>query len=111
MKVVKGDKEATFAPLDAQSEGGIGGVSDDVFGPLGALLVGFTAEDYSRFQTLMRDMEAEMVPIYCAGQEVLAGSLKDALEGGTPGYCEPPVGVRRAVFLSGMYTAEVRLLT
>lgn len=34
MKVVKGKGEATFAPLDPESEGGVGGVSEEVFGPL-----------------------------------------------------------------------------
>ena len=34
VKVVKGDKEATFAPLDRDSEGGLGQTSEDVFGPL-----------------------------------------------------------------------------
>lgn len=34
----KDDGEATFAPLDASSSGGLGGTSSDVFGPLVRLM-------------------------------------------------------------------------
>jgi hypothetical protein len=33
-KLVKGQGEATFAPLDPESAGGVGGVSEEVFGQL-----------------------------------------------------------------------------
>lgn len=33
-KLSKGDDSATFAELDTESEGGLGGTSDEVFGPL-----------------------------------------------------------------------------
>jgi hypothetical protein len=79
-----------------------------VFGPLAVLLVGFDADAYSKFQNLMRSMEADMVPIYCAGSDTMAQTLEAALEQSKPGFQEPPAGARMAVFRSGMYTSEVR---
>lgn len=106
-KLDKGDQDATFAPLDVSSEGGIGGTSDDVFGPLAVLLVGFQETDFAAFQQLMNDMEADMVPLYCADGVAMRRSLQSALEEGKPGFQPAPLGTRRAVILSGMYTAEV----
>lgn len=33
IKIAKGEDAATFAPLDPESTGGIGGTSTEVFGP------------------------------------------------------------------------------
>jgi hypothetical protein len=71
------------------------------------LLVGFDEGHFEQFQAMMQGMGASMVPIMCAGACTLQGSLQEALEGGSPGFVTPPSGARRAVFLSGMYTAEV----
>lgn len=73
-----------------------------------ALLVGFDEEQFEEFQTMLQGMGADMVPIMCADARSLQGSLQEALNEGTRGFVAPPAGARRAVFLSGMYTAEVR---
>jgi hypothetical protein len=69
------------------------------------LLVGYTAEQHRDFQAMMNDMEADMVHVNCADTNVLEGQLQHAFE--SPGFREPPLGTRRAVIMSGMYTSEV----
>lgn len=75
------------------------------------LLVGFEAEDFDSFQSLMLDMDADMVSLHCCDAPMLAGTLREALESSAPGWrpapLGTPLGTRRAVILSGMYTAEV----
>ena len=74
------------------------------------LLVGFSDEDYSHFQNVMQDMEADMVPVFCADEDTLQQTLQTALARATPGFKPAPAGAKRGVFLSGMYTAEVSVL-
>lgn len=71
------------------------------------LLVGFQAEDFDSFQGLMLDMDADMVSLHCCDAAMLAGTLREALTASSPGWRPAPLGTRRAVILSGMYTAEV----
>ena len=71
------------------------------------LLVGFDAATFAEFQAVMQSMDADMVPLFCASPATMKGSLQQALEGQEPGFCEPPEGARRALIVSGMYTAEV----
>mmetsp|Transcript_20411 Transcript_20411/g.61472 ORF Transcript_20411/g.61472 Transcript_20411/m.61472 type:complete len:239 (+) Transcript_20411:214-930(+) len=95
-------------PLDADSAGGLGGTSDELFGPLAALLIGFTQEQFEIFRTMMIDMEADIVKMIPCRPAMLNGTLKEALEApqGQP-FEQMPKGTRRAVLLSGMSTGEV----
>ena len=52
-----------MVPLDETSEGGLGGTSDEPFGPLAALLVGFTQTQFEKFREIMIDMEADIVKV------------------------------------------------
>jgi hypothetical protein len=73
------------------------------------LLVGFSREEFSKFSSIMQEMEADMVALHCADSKCMENTLKQALEEGTPGFKDPPEGGQHAVFLSGMYTPEVCL--
>lgn len=53
----------------------------------------------------MDDMDAHMFKIYAAGEAEFKSKLCDAFE--TPGFKPAPLGTRRAVIMSGMYTSEV----
>jgi len=90
-----------------ESEGGLGGTSEGMFGPLACALVGYYPVEMDRFRAVMNDMEADMVKVICCGTEQLQGSLQQALEGPTPDVKEPKLGTRRAIFLSGMSGEEV----
>lgn len=70
------------------------------------LLIGFSEDQFSTFKQMMDDMDATMFQIYSAGESQLRSKLCDAFE--TPGFKPAPLGARRAVILSGMYTSEVR---
>ncbi|KAK9813018.1 hypothetical protein WJX72_007622 [[Myrmecia] bisecta] len=101
------DEGPTFAQIDPDSEGGVGGTSEEVFGPAAVALIGFQQDEVDTFRQAMTDMEADFVKIVSCGRRQLEGSLQEALEGPAPLYEQPPLGVRRAVILSGMYSAEV----
>lgn len=45
------------------SEGGLGGTSADVFGPLAVALIGYHPEEFETFRSFMIDMEADMVKV------------------------------------------------
>ncbi|WIA09652.1 hypothetical protein OEZ85_009039 [Tetradesmus obliquus] len=93
--------------IDTDSKGGLGGTTDNVFGPLAVLVVGFLPEEYQAFRAMMVDIEADMVKVVPCSKALLAGSLQQAMESEYPQYEQPPLGQRRALFLSGMYGSEV----
>jgi hypothetical protein len=49
--------------LDVEAEGGLGGTSEETFGELAALLVGFTAEQFETFRRIMISMDADIVKV------------------------------------------------
>ncbi|GBF88938.1 hypothetical protein Rsub_01437 [Raphidocelis subcapitata] len=91
-------------PLD---QDGTPAGTEEPFGPTAVLLAGFLRPEYDTFKALLADMGADMVALVPAGRAAMAGTLQAALEGGTVEYEQPPLGQRRAVILSGMYTSEV----
>lgn len=60
------EHEATgpnMVPLDVESKGGLGGTSEEPFGELAALLVGFTAPQFESFRRIMISMDADIVKV------------------------------------------------
>ncbi len=45
------------------SEGGLGGTSENLFGPLAVALIGFQPQEVDTFRYFMNDMEADMVKV------------------------------------------------
>lgn len=96
----------TMVRLDSDSREGIG--QREVFGPLAILLVGFMKEEYVQVLDLMAEMEAEEVKVIPCSKTMLKGTLSEALHSQLAvEYEAPPLGTRRAIFLSGMYGSEV----
>ena len=92
--------------IDGDTREGIG--QPDVYGPLAVLLVGFMEEDYLSFLELMAEMEADEVSVIPASKQMLEMTLGQALQQSNKiDYETPPLGTRRAMFLSGMYGSEV----
>eukprot|EP01025_Chloroclados_australasicus_P068160 TRINITY_DN9457_c0_g1_i1.p2 TRINITY_DN9457_c0_g1~~TRINITY_DN9457_c0_g1_i1.p2 ORF type:complete len:231 (+),score=21.07 TRINITY_DN9457_c0_g1_i1:56-694(+) len=96
-----------FVQIDVDSEGGLGGTSEQVFGPLALVLVGYTAREFDRFRQMMIEMEADMVKIICCSNEEMGMTLVQVLEGPAGAFRDPPIGQRRAAIFSGMYGSEV----
>ncbi|KAF6256263.1 hypothetical protein COO60DRAFT_131296 [Scenedesmus sp. NREL 46B-D3] len=96
--------------IDTDSTGGLGGTTENVFGPLAVLVVGFLPEEYEAFRAMMVDIEADMVKVVPCTKALLGGTLQQAMEAEYPQYEQPPLGQRRALFLSGMYGSEVVVL-
>jgi hypothetical protein len=99
------DEGNTMVRLDADSREGIG--QRDVFGPFAILLVGFMKDEYLKVLELMVAMEAVDVSVIPCSRSLIKGTLADALNSNGVEYEAPPLGTRRAVFLSGMYGSEV----
>jgi hypothetical protein len=55
------EEGAEMVPIDVGSRGGVGGVSDEAFGPLAVLVVGFLAHELDAFRAMMLGMDADMV--------------------------------------------------
>ena len=64
---------AELVRIDMDSEGGLGGTSKELFGPLAIALVGFQPLEVDRFRTFMNDMEADMVKVSLGGMPEVAG--------------------------------------
>lgn len=96
-----------FAPLDSSSDGGLGGSSEEVFGPLAMLAVGYLPEEFQRLQDLLIELEAEMIKLLPCTNAHLEGTLGDALSADPTPAEQLPLGTQRVIFLSGMYAAEV----
>lgn len=94
-------------PLDVDSANGLGGTSEDIFGELAVLLVGFAKSEVNIFRRVMDDMEATFVPVISVNAAMLDGTLEAAVSSSPPPYEQLPAGTRRAVLMSGMSTAEV----
>lgn len=45
------------------SEGGLGGTSEKLFGPLAVAMIGFHPHEVDKFRYFMNDMEADMVKV------------------------------------------------
>ena len=45
------------------SEGGLGGTSEGVFGPLAAVLIGYHPLEFETFRAFMIDMDADIVQV------------------------------------------------
>ncbi|KAL4420278.1 hypothetical protein ABPG77_005618 [Micractinium sp. CCAP 211/92] len=95
--------------LDASSAGSLDGSSEEAFGPMAVLAVGFTQQEFERLRRVLHeDMDAGMVKVIPAPTAAMAGSLGAALEmEPVPEFEQAPLGTRRVCFLSGMYAAEV----
>lgn len=93
--------------MDADDSGGLGGTSEDVFGELACVLVGFSRRQVDEFRAMMIAMEADMVKLVCCTNRMLEMSLQEAVESDATTHEVLPAGVRRAVLLSGMYSGEV----
>ncbi|KAL4439987.1 hypothetical protein ABPG75_002988 [Micractinium tetrahymenae] len=104
-----GDEDGKMVTLDAGSSGSLDGTSEEPFGPLAILAVGFTQQEFERLQRLLHeDMDAGMVKAIPAPAAAMVGSLGAALElDPVPAFEQAPLGTRRVCFLSGMYAAEV----
>jgi altronate dehydratase len=86
---------------------GLGGTSEDIFGELAVLLVGFSREQVATFRSMMDDMEADFVPVIPVNTAMLDGTLEAAVSAALPTYQQLPEDTRHAVVMSGMSTAEV----
>lgn len=105
-KVLQQEEEedlGEMARLDQDTPAG----TEEVFGPTAVLLVGFMDGEVGRFKSVLGDMGADMVQVLTAGPATMGETLQQALEGGSRPYERAPLGQRRAVVLSGMFTSEV----
>jgi len=93
--------------MDAEDTGGLGGTSEDAFGELAVVLIGFGQQEFDQFRTMMSDMEGDMVKLICCTPAMLDTTLQQAVEADATLYEALPPSTRRAVLLSGMYTGEV----
>ena len=71
---------AEFAQIDAESEDAPGGVAEGRFGPDAILMVGFTAEETTRWRAELDDIEAEFVKLVTCTTAMASGALGAALE-------------------------------
>ena len=105
------EEEASEGPvlerLDLSSTGGLGGTSEDVFGPLAVALVGFSQTEYDQFRGLLQQMEADFVKTIPCSAAHLGASLQTVLHLENVKFESGPLGLRRTIFLSGMYASEV----
>lgn len=113
------EDEPTFVPLDPSSEAGLDGNSEDTFGPLALLAVGFLEHEFKELQELLNELGAEQVLVIPCAPSMLQASLGEALSVDSPPPYHPPcVGkesgdidsescTRKVIFLSGMYAGEV----
>ena len=71
---------AEFAQIDAESEDAPGGVAEGRFGPDAILMVGFTAEETTRWRAELDDIEAEFVKLVTCTTAMASAALGAALE-------------------------------
>ena len=93
-----------LVPINPDEDGGVGGTSDTLFGPLvrarlrltysdlllssfkagrpaqAVLLIGFLQHEVDSFRSMMLDMDADVVRMICCSRLMLRGSLQAALE-------------------------------
>lgn len=91
--------------INTESDEGLGGTSDERFGPDAVLLVGFRKEEVPRVRQALDELGADFVAVVLASSVSLRGTLRDALASQElPG--APALGVPRVLFVSGMCGAE-----
>jgi len=103
------DDDGQFAPISLESDEGIGGTSDERFGPDVLLLAGFMKEELAQVRALLVELEAEdILTIKLLTREMHAGTLGEAFETEQPSPEEtsPALGVPRVCVLSGLTGAE-----
>lgn len=54
---------AELTKLDMEGSGSLDGSSEDAFGPLAAMLIGYQSSEFEQFRTCMHDMDADMVKV------------------------------------------------
>ena len=54
---------AELVRIDMDSEGGLGGTSEKLFGPLAVAMIGFEPQEVDTFRYFMNDMDADMVKV------------------------------------------------
>lgn len=64
---------------DVSSDGGLGGSSEKVFGPLAILAVGYQEDEFARFRDMLIELEAEMIKLIPCSPAMLSGTLGQAL--------------------------------
>lgn len=95
-------------PIDVDSDGGLGGTSEQRFGPEALLLVGFLRDEVPRVRSMLDEMGADFVKVVLASRDMLDGTLGAALEAPGAAAEQPPAfGVPRVLFFSGLSGAEV----
>ncbi len=94
-------------PIDASSDGGLGGTSEGRFGPDAVLLCGFLREEAARVREALDELGADFVRVTLLEQRMLAGTLGQALEVQQQSAAvSPALGTPRVLFLSGMSGQE-----
>lgn len=68
-----------FAPIDLDSDAGLGGAHDDRFGPDVVLLCGFEAEEIPAVRRLLDELGATWVQVLVLEQRMLTMTQRDAL--------------------------------
>jgi hypothetical protein len=105
---LEGDDVGNMLPIDADSDGGVGGTSERPFGPDAVLLVGFLRDEVPRVRAALDELGADFVRVVVATRGMLDGTLGAALETPSPLVPQPPAtGVPRVFFCSGMSSAEL----
>lgn len=111
--------EPSFVPLDPSSETGLDGNSEDTFGPLALLAVGFLEEEFRALKEILNELGAEQVLVIPGTPAMLQATLGEALSVESPPPYQPPLAsgedsneqsdgdTKKVVFLSGMYAGEV----
>ena len=54
---------AELKKIDMEGSGSLDGSSEDAFGPLAVILVGYQIEEFEAFRKCMLDMDADMVKV------------------------------------------------
>lgn len=103
---------AEFAEIDADAETAPGGVAEGRFGPDAILLAGFNAAGTKAWRKQLDDVGADMVRLVTATQDMMSGTLGEALEtvqADAAAVATAP-DVPRMMFFSGMVGGEIMQL-
>lgn len=97
-----------MVPIRLDSDEGLGGTSDERFGPDAVLLCSFTREEGALVRTALDQIGAEFVSVALLSADKVNGTLAAALEPDMESAVRAPLatGVPRVCFLSGMSGAE-----
>jgi len=101
------DEVGNMLRIDLESNGGLGGTSEERFGPDALLLCGFLREEVSQVRAALDDMGAEFVRTNVLQRDMLSLTLGEALAVTQQSSgAQPALGTPRLVFLSGMSGQE-----